>query len=504
MLERIPIHCLLVASFFVLTLWASNAREVPAGDVLAVLGLVVGATIGFAVVASLTFRSLRRGALTTTTAVVVVLSYGHVAAEVPADVGVAVTSILLAVAVVAIHAAGERTVAIATSIVNVMALALVATVVPGVIRGLQTSGVNPVSEVEKPDGGLRARSGESRDIFYVVFDRYPRGDTLRERFGHDNTAFEQMLEDFGFQLADESLANYPKTAHSLAASLNMTYLDEVASSIPKGNRDDLRPLHRMVGEHRVGAWLTGAGYEYVHVGSWWGPTSTSSTADRVLTFRSGTEFSRLFRSTTIWPAIVDALGVGSPVGNRELIRAFTEHQLQTLEELAVEEAERPRFVFAHVTLPHPPAVFDMDGSYVPERLERRRTRGDNLVRQVQYVNRWTEDFLSLLFEESPPGREPIVLLQSDEGPDPVSRLGRDPLPWLEVTDHDLAEKLRILSAYHVPGLEIPAGTTPVNSFRLVLRHYFHVALPPLPDRSFVFPSDSDVYTFIDVTERVRG
>ena len=105
-----------------------------------------------------------------------------------------------------------------------------------------------------------------RDIFYVVPDRYPRADVLREVFDHDNGPFVSWLEDRGFQVADGALANYPKTAHSLAATWNMAPVDELVPD-PPADGGDWQPLYALLRDHRLGRLLTDAGYEYVHVGT---------------------------------------------------------------------------------------------------------------------------------------------------------------------------------------------------------------------------------------------
>jgi hypothetical protein len=46
--------------------------------------------------------------------------------------------------------------------------------------------------------------------------------------------------------------------------------------------------------------------------------------------------------------------------------------------------------------------------------------------------------------------------------------------------------------------------TPVNTFRLLLRDYFNVAIEPLPDRLMVYEKAGDLYHFMNVTDAVQG
>jgi hypothetical protein len=61
----------------------------------------------------------------------------------------------------------------------------------------------------------------------------------------------------------------------------------------------------------------------------------------------------------------------------------------------------------------------------------------------------------------------------------------------------------VLRAYYLPGLDytVPADDSGVNIFRMILREYFGLDLPDLPNRSFAWPDRKrDYYTIRDVTD----
>jgi hypothetical protein len=99
-----------------------------------------------------------------------------------------------------------------------------------------------------------------------------------------------------------------------------------------------------------------------------------------------------------------------------------------------------------------------------------------------------------------------VIIQADEGPHPV-RYQYDQIlfRWPLATLAELREKLWILNAYNLPGLEeeVDPDITPVNTFRMVFREYFGADLPPLPDRTYVFVDQRHLYDFVDVTGRLE-
>ncbi|MDX1657203.1 MAG: sulfatase-like hydrolase/transferase [Nitriliruptorales bacterium] len=508
LLERLPVHPLILAAYPVLFLWAHNVDEVFSEDVWPILAWVLAGAVGMWIAASFVYRGVRRGALLTSFVATLLLSYGHVAGEWVAGVGIGVVVLLVLVAAAALWVIGDGAVHVVTGIANVVALVLlVVGAWPLAGEAVEAVGRGDAARAELAAVFDGAPDGPVRDIYYVVLDRYPRADTLEELYGYDNSQFLGFLEASGFHVADDSLANYPKTAHSLAASLNMTYLDELEETVATKDLDDWGPVYRMLDDHRVGQLLTDAGYEYLHLGTWWQPTAESVLADRILTRNAGSEFGRLFAETTIWPAVQEVLGSDEPLSNREQLFAFTEHQFDVLDRLADDRGNPARFVFAHLTVPHEPYVFEADGTYVPAEVEAARSRTERFVPHLEYANRRIRGFVEELSKGRADDEQPIVVVQADEGPHPRSRVAAGPdYDWLGAPLSDLREKLRILNAYHLPGVtddEIPEGITPVNTFRLIFSHYFGADLPLLEDHVYVFPDESHLYRFTEVTDRVR-
>lgn len=503
-MRPLPLHPLLVAVFPVLYLWAQNADEADPGEVVPVAIVVA---LGAAVVLALTgllLRDARRGALVTTVAAFTTLAYGRLwSAGVPAWLGLAVTALVVAAAaLVAWRLATER-LRSWTSTANVGAVVLVAAaLVPAVMGSAAADTGAPTDLADAPGASL---PDEPRDIYYVILDRYPRDDTLAEVFDVDNAAFTDALEARGFDVADASVSNYPKTAHSLATSLNLDYLDELEDSVADDAQDSWAPVYRLLRDHALGRILTGLGYEYVHLGTWWSPTQTAASADLTLNYDGSSEFQRVFTDTTAWSAVRSLVDDG-PVDKRAWKREHTLYQLDQLERLAADDRDQPRFVFAHLTIPHEPYVFDRDGSFVPEAVEEERTREDNFARQLAYANERVLDWVDGLVAGDD-ATDPIVIIQADEGPHPEVRVRGGPAyRWTSAPPEVLREKHRILNAMRLPGVadeDVPETVTPVNTFRFVLSRYFGADLPPLPDEAYVFPDEDHLYEFHEVTDTVR-
>lgn len=362
--------------------------------------------------------------------------------------------------------------------------------------------------------------GALRDIWYVVPDRYPRADTLAEVFGFDNSEFLDGLEQRGFQVADASLANYPKTAHSLVATWSMAPLDELFPE-PRPHSEDWQPLYRMLRDAELARVLVAAGYEYVHLGSWWSPTSVSDRAHENLLpppgvptveggvprLVAGASGVRAAASPPI-DRTEDVIGgaAGPMLGDRPLSSqnfVFGNFQLDQLDRLARTPASRPRFVLAHLLLPHQPFVFEADGSLVTQAETFTRSRAENVGNHVAFLN---ERLLALVttLTSGPPEDWPVIVIQSDEGPHPVARTGPS-YDWSTAPSEVLEEKLRTLSAILLPQstVVLPEDLTGVDTWRLVLDATIGTDYGPVDDVPVaVFPGDDQPYVWIDVGDRV--
>lgn len=499
-LGRLVLHPLLVVAYPVLALWAGNIHDAPTDDALAVLWPVLGAGAAAWVVLSLLIALVRRPApfaragLVTSVGAVAVLTAGRILPEATRTVGVAATGAVVVVALVLALWVGRLGLARLTLLANVFAIVATALVLVSLRSVLVPTRSEPVLM------DFEGAEATARDIWYIIPDRYPRLDTLDADYDFDNTEFQSHLVDLGFTIQDEARANYPKTSHSLAGTWNLATVQDLVPFPPEDGADS-SPLYELLDNHALGRFVTDAGFDYLHLGSWWGPTSQSSVATENRTLSTASEFANVWRTTTAlrWLGEVpEEEGLDS----RRYIRAVTDHQLDELDRLVTEPSDDPRLIVAHVTLPHEPYVYDADGSYVTAEEEATRSRTENTVNQVRYVN----DRLTALVDRlvtGDPANDPIIVIQSDEGPHPDEQYAAaGAINWLEVDRSTREEKLRTFSAWYLPGLDedVPEDITGVNTWRFILSRYFGADLPLVDDRVWVFRDEQHLYDFTEVTE----
>jgi hypothetical protein len=496
--SRIPVHPLLFASYAVLFLYAANLALVLPVDAAAPLArAVIGAAIVWAAFA-LVLRDLRRGAIVATASVVAFFAYGHVTGGLAARglddrAQLALWGIVVVAALVyAIRARGSLPTV--TAGLNVFSIALVVIAATSIVPyEFNRAGRAPVS-LAPPAALAHATTRTTRDIYFLIFDRYGSADAIERRFDITGNDLYDWLRGRGFHVPADSHSNYRATDFSLAATLNMRYLDELTQTIGRTS-GDRTPAQAMFRDHAVGEFLKAQGYRYYQLGSWFGPTRSIPLADENLVLGQTSEFETVLNDTTILPAIDRVLGRTTPeLTFRDRHREGTLFELRQLKRIAT--APGPKFVFAHILLPHDPYVFNADGSPISEADADATDERTLYANQLAFANSQIKELVADLLT-GPEATRPILIIEGDEGP-----LQCRSVDCVRTTADYLRIRMGNLMALYLPGVdvELPDTFSSVNTFRTVFREYFGADLPPLPDRSFTWPDNDHIYDFRDVTD----
>ncbi|MFH1866939.1 MAG: hypothetical protein ABIJ81_02555 [Patescibacteria group bacterium] len=340
------------------------------------------------------------------------------------------------------------------------------------------------------------------DIYYIIVDGHGRSDILQEFFQHNNSAFIQSLEELGFYVAVNSTANYTNTYHSLASSLNYNYINylETEDFDPR----DIRPLQKLIKDNSVTQFLQERGYTFV-VGSsgWTGTEEIAADITMAGTVRIN-EFETILLSTTVLDALTSYHFSYLNHHNRIL------YLLNHLDDVA--DDPRPTFTFAHVLSPHPPFVFNQDGSmpkhnypvvfneFLWTKLSDRSIADyvKGYRQQVNYIDKRLVEIATAIINRST--QPPIIIIQGDHGPAQY-------FDYQNINDTGLRERMSILNAYYAPAAnqDFFSTITPVNTFRVIFNNYFNADLPLLSDRNYLTDfNGQSLNSFYDVTDIVAS
>ncbi len=494
LLDRpLPFHVILFAVFPVLFLYSFNIREMALGEIYFPLAVsVAGAFLLWAVLA-IFLRGVRKAGLAATLFVILFFSYGHLYELLASrDLLVVRHSRLIAAVVlgwsyfVYLIRFARWEPRVLTRVLNIASAALVAVNAGNIAiysfsRRLTAPDLVAGKELFVPEPD--AVRDDLPDIYLIVLDEYAHPDTMARYYDHDCAPFIESLEARGFLVARQSRTLTPMTPQALAQVLNMRRLTpgwrwredqgrfEERECIDFGptTRPWSEEVFRLIADSAAAAFLTARGYRYVYFGSYvelgrW-EDFMRKRADSYYNYyhadsgrRPVSEFqSVLWSSTMLGPAYFHLIG-----GRFESY--YRQGALETLAHLKMMPSEEgPKFVFAHLMLPHSPFVFGPRGEFVGPGDHNNFSDPRFYLGQYIYVSdRIIELVDSLLRDSDPP---PIVIIQSDHGLRchwPGMDIGRE-------------EWKKILNAWYLPGPgreELSDAICPVDTFRFVFNHYF--------------------------------
>jgi len=494
MRKPLVLHPFLFAAFPILFLFSHNVREVPSSQVVAPLVVAVSLALLLLLFSKLIFKDILKAAVFVSLFLILCFSYGHFydltkgSGFVRHRYLLPLWSILLISGALFIRR--RRYLQSLTCVLNAMALFLI--VIPlvniGIYKfktGFHKSTHETLGEATSSETGERATLP---DIYYIIMDRYGSAEILKEMFDFDNSDFINYLQEKGFYVASKSRSNYPRSALSLASSLNMEYINYLADKVGE-NSDNTLPLDAMIEDNRVWRFLKSKGYKYIHFGSWWHPTSINRYADENVNLYPLPEFSMLIFKTTMFYPFAEKLQF---LNDRQLQWRRVLYKFDKLAE--VPSIKEPTFVFAHMLVPHEPFVFDKEGNYLTEEQARKMSKKEKFVNQLIFTNKKLRALIDKLLSASDP--PPIIILQGDEGPYPEN------FKWVNANPVDIKHKFGILNVYFLPGVDksiLYPSITPVNTFRLVFNLYFGTNYELLPDESYIIADEKHIYKFTNVT-----
>ena len=529
-LKRLPnlvIHPFLFALFPIVSLYANNFWEIPYSEVPANVFYPLFLSFSGIIIVLAIFKyfswNCHRAGIILSFSFILFFSFGHVASSIFPKMYWALFCLwILLYALLVIFALRKIRSSYPslacqnlTKILNVVGAILILlpflTLITHVVKKRNQGQLPNSTETDLSVFSARYPAESRRDIYYLIFDRYGNTKNLQEFFNFDNSDFLKELRNLGFYTAEKSTANYLKTATSLSSSLNMCYLDWL-TQIMGTDSPDWRPLYNhLLKNSQIIIFLKAQGYQIIHFGSSWQPTAKNSYADFNFNYHYHSFFNQiLLKKSFLAPFLIILKQNNISLFDRQS-KAYT-NWLRIpwiFEKLTkIPTWEKPTFTFVHMLSPHPPHVFDVDGNYLPPKndsLEERYSK-EGYVRQVRYLNQEILKLVKNLQKKS--DLQPIIIIQSDEGPFPIEYARSENLfDWTKATKSQLRKKMGILNALYLPDLKessvLHQDMTPVNIFRIILRNYFNIPINLLPDRNYIFKNNYHLYQFFDVTEKIK-
>jgi len=490
---HIPWYVLLLSIYPVFTLYAHNASETDVANLWRPLFILVGAAGVFLLLFRLILKDWYRAALVTVILVVMFFAYGHVYTNLKylPFISLFVHHRLLlpiwgVVTGLGIWLALRRSARPEklTTFLNVMGVVVL--IFPLVQVGLFfTRARQAQTDFTPPDlPGLALPAGQTPpDIYYIILDAYGNTPTLTGLMGFDNSEFLNRLRTQGFYVAGCSQSNYAFTELSLVSSLNLNYLSAFDDTFIPG-ADPSANLTQYLKGNATRHSLEQLGYRIVafETGFKWSEWQDADTYLSQSRWQGRNEFEALLVSTSGLRAFYDLyLKLTPNVGTS----AHRERVLFTLTSLRdMSSVPGPKFVFAHLIIPHDPFDIGTNGEFVDAPLATtREAYYEGYRRQASYISTVIPDITAAILANS--STPPVIVIQGDHG------------PWNYSED---SQRLGILNAYYLPqgSDSLYTTITPVNTFRVIFNTYFGGEFALLEDISYMSNSN-DLFTLKEVS-----
>lgn len=494
----IPFHPLLFALYAPIALLASNILQIQASD--AIRSIIFFALLGvFTYLIFLVItKDWERASLYSSIVILLFITYGQVYSALnPVSIfGFAVgrhrflVPMYIIIGGLAIWGLRKlrRNIHIIATTANIISLVLIVFPIFQLVNNYfmtiknENSNATQVSQISQ---NSTLGSDKKPDVYYIILDMYGRDDVLKDRFGYDNSEFLNELEKLGFVITRCSESNYNMTELSLASSFNMNYLDTLGNQYKAGN-SDRSGLPSLIHHSAVRKIFENMGYRFINFETGFTFTEIRDANEFLIpsyhqleTGRLGVRinaFESLLLKTTAFVVVSDAqtkwlTPINDALDMRRVHVIRELFLLDKLPKLAVEPG--PKFVYAHILIPHPPFVFSKNGvnldlptSYGPDgKGPSAKDYAEGYRSQLDYIDKQLIPILKTIQENS--ATPPIIIVQGDHGVDP--------------------KRSFILNAYYLPGESkriVWQNISPVNTFRVILNSYFQGKLEILPDINY--------------------
>lgn len=326
-------------------------------------------------------------------------------------------------------------------------------------------------------------AAQQPDIFFVVFDEYASSSALKKYFHFDNSPTDSLLRANGFYVAAGAQSNYNSTPLSIGSCFNMQYFDRPMEGFASTTKTILQSWYGL-NRSQVPKLLSQAGYavynfgvsDLEHV-----PVSTSR-------FNAAYETTPLYQETLSGRIDRDLLWLvqnNIPAIKQYFVRrytresaAFVARNLTNLRHTVAalnEQNDQPKFVFAHVIMPHEPFLLDAQGQLVIDEHKPIDPYDVNqYLQQLAYCNQWIDSLARTA--NQPFARPRVVVIEGDHGfRDQQLRQYRD------------KQFMNLNAWYFSDGnyAGVYDSISPVNTFPIVFNKYFNTSLPLRKDSTIL-------------------
>lgn len=327
--------------------------------------------------------------------------------------------------------------------------------------------------VELPAGFTKCDSCATPDVYFLLADEYAGNTELIDKFGYNDSAFLNSLSKRNFQVIPNSYSNYNYTPFSLASILNMDYLQ-----LQNNNRgqSDLTTSYQSIKNSSVVKFFQANGYQFYNYSIFDFEGQPGMRLENFLPEKTRLITAQTFLSRAkkdLFFNIITRLKSKKALKNATYsVRRNNERIYGQTWKTAEDKSKTPKFIYAHLEMPHYPYYYDKNGTEQPfEKLtEGNQSNKEAYIEYLQHSNRKLLELIDHILHSS--STPPIIILMGDHGFRHFTETVENKYYFMN------------LSSIYLPSgkyVSFNDSLTAVNFFRILLNTQFQQQFPLLKD-----------------------
>lgn len=255
------------------------------------------------------------------------------------------------------------------------------------------------------------------DIYFLVFDEYSSTAALKETWNYDNSGLDSFLVEKGFKLLPQSRSNYNFTEFSIASTLSLDYLN-----IPSPSActiKDYNHCFELIKNNQVGSILSAMDYDITNYSIFDIQKNPSPVRESFLPLKT-----KLITSQTFISRLKRDLFHLLLIGKFEIkwlskdLMYSTHHANQKIIKAILTDTSynqnRPRFVYSHIEMPHPPFYYN---KYGQEKTKEQIIKdGEGIVPYLDHLPKTNEVLKQIVNSILAHAKKPVaIVLMGDHG-----------------------------------------------------------------------------------------
>jgi len=336
------------------------------------------------------------------------------------------------------------------------------------------------------EGQEEQGASTSPDIYYIVLDEFGDTAVISEIFQKEDelAQFKSKLQERNFFIFEQLSSRTASTTTEMASRLNIKAYDgpeqtrDIDYMISEINNAAVYDIFKQYG-YKTAVY---PGYYYLLKHSF---TVPQIKADLVLSIDSkeSNTLARQFVQFEVIPILLDytlynPFVVTSLENNNTYKQNWRNFALFAFNEIpnVKSKIDAPFFLYAHITAPHVPYVFDANGGIPDESCDK---DAYCFYDQYVFVANQVIALVDRILAQYPEDRPPIIIVQSDHGF--RNNVGDG---WVSIPDYPEDYRKRIFFATNFPGYEVALAEEdfdPIDTFPILFNSLFETNIPVVSD-----------------------